>query len=218
MRNYVNHRRSREIHEKKDPDWVDFVFNDAQLVCLHQVSIHFFCCWFRVVDRKGLFRELRGHHSERTWIRHHLHRTFLIFRLIPRSTTEWTTNGCAWRSSESPTPPKPPTNCRLSIPTCRANSVSRSSNSNTWSDWQGWESLVRSRSIRKTVWFWWRWSAMAMDLLPPSKKRSARSLRSGKTRWCSACACCAICTCEPDWFTGILARKNCCLDTESIEP
>ena len=37
IRNYVNHRRSREIHEKKDPDWVDFMFNDAQLVCLHQV-------------------------------------------------------------------------------------------------------------------------------------------------------------------------------------
>ena len=64
IRNYVNHRRSREIHEKKDPDWVDFVFNDAQLVCLHQVRrTRFFCC---LVDREGVLRKLRRYHPERT--------------------------------------------------------------------------------------------------------------------------------------------------------
>ena len=62
MRNYVNHRRDRETHAKSDPDWVDYIFDDSQLVYLHQVAM---ASCRHVVDQQGVLRELRGHRAER---------------------------------------------------------------------------------------------------------------------------------------------------------
>lgn len=72
MRNYVNHRRDRETHVKSDPDWVDYIFDDAQLVYLHQVVM---ALSRHVVDRQGVLRELRGHRPERPRVGRRVDRT-----------------------------------------------------------------------------------------------------------------------------------------------